>query len=108
MWLDPITAFGIISIPMLVSNLATVIGFFIATYFALKYTELFYGGRPKPKCWLLIVAGLSIITISELSQFLISYRTNPTVLEAMVILTTYSIGVLLIAIGSALLLREAL
>lgn len=106
MWLDPFTVFGAISTPMLVSNLATVIGFFLATYFALKYTKLFYEGRPKPKSWLLIVGGLSFITISEIAQFLILYRINPIVLEAMIILITQSIGILLIACGSLLLSRE--
>ncbi|MFQ6055791.1 MAG: hypothetical protein ACE5J3_07400 [Methanosarcinales archaeon] len=106
MWSDPLTVFGSLSIPLLVSNFLTLLGFILAAFFALKYTQLFYEGRPKPKSWILIVAGLLAISISEIGQFLMPYRINPLIIEAIFTLITHSTGIILIVAGCYLLYKE--
>lgn len=109
MWADPFTIFGAISIPMFASNILTVLGFFLAAFFALGYTRKFYEGRKGPLNWILIVSGLSVLVASETFQFIILYRV-----EAQEIIYLYNIisvllqniGVILIALGSVLLLKE--
>lgn len=102
---NPLTALGELSIPFLISNLITLLGFFIAAYLAIKYTQKFYGGRPKPNSWVFIVAGLIIISLSEIGQFLLSYISSPSILEGVVTLVTFDGGIVLIVLGSYLLYR---
>lgn len=106
MWANPLTAIGTMSIPFLISNFATFLGFMLATYFTISYTKKFYEGRDKPASWTLIMAGLASFCISEFGQFLLPYRINPFAIEALVILIAQSSGVLMIAVGSYLLLKE--
>src|SRR3989344_8985159 len=87
MWLDPLTFLGILSIPFLVSNLATVAGFLLSAIFAWKYTVIFYEGRDKPMSWGMIIAGLSTFCLSELGQFLVPYRVYTTEFEFVAINT---------------------
>jgi len=108
MWINPLTMLGAMSIPFFVSNFATFLGFVLATYFSITYTKKFYEGRGKPSSWTLIVAGLAAFCISEFGQFLLPYRSNPFVFEALIILIAQSAGVLMIAIGSYLLLKEVI
>lgn len=106
MWNDPFSVFGLLSVPILVSNLITLLGFFLATYFAIRYTIAFYGGREKPKSWVMIVIGMTIISIAELGQFTLPYVQNPTLIEGVFGLITQDIGIAMIALGCFLLFRE--
>lgn len=108
MWANPLIVIGSMSIPFLISNFATFLGFVLATYFALMYTKKFYEGRDKPASWVLIVAGLASFCVSEIGQFLLPYRISPLVIEAIIILIAQSSGVLMIAVGSYLLLKEVI
>lgn len=108
MWANPLTVVGPMSIPFLLSNFATFLGFILATYFAMLYTKKFYEGRDKPISWTLIVAGLASFCVSEFGQFLLPYRVNPFALEAIIILIAQSSGVLMIAVGSYMLLKEVI
>lgn len=109
MWADPLTTFGNLSIPLLISNSLTLIGFIIATYFALKYTRKFYEGRPMPKSWLLIIIGLIFLIGSEATQFLIPYRIDPVTTILFInslAITAQDIGIFLIVFGCFFLYRE--
>jgi len=103
---NPLNAFGEMSISILISNFITLCGFILATWFAARYTDIFYEGRPKPKSWLFIIAGLLSLSISETGQFLLPYRINPMILEATFILIAQGLGAVLITIGCYLLSRE--
>ena len=103
---NPLTAFGEMSIPILISNFITLIGFLFATWFAARYTDIFYGGRPKPKSWLFIISGLLSLSLSEIGQFLLPYRINPMIIEGAFVLIAQSLGAILITIGCYLLSRE--
>lgn len=106
MWNDPFSVFGLLSIPILVSNLITLLGFFLAAYFAIKYTRTFYEGREKPKSWVMIVIGLIVISIAELSQFLLPYIQSPTLIEGIFGLIAQDMGIVVIVLGCFLLFRE--
>ena len=108
MWGNPLTLLGAMSIPFFVSNFATFLGFVLATYFSIAYVKKFYEGREKRPSWILIVAGLASFCISEFGQFILPYRINPFVAEALIILIAQSSGVLMIAIGAYLLLKEVI
>ena len=107
---DPLTIFGEMSIPLLISNLATLIGFLLATYFAADYTEKFYGERPKPKSWIFIIAGLVSICIAEVGEFLSPYIFSSLDFTALliqsIILSAQAVGVILIVGGCFLLSKE--
>lgn len=107
---DPLTIFGEMSIPLLISNFATLIGFLLATYFATDYTEKFYEGRPKPRSWIFIIAGLVSICIAEVGEFLSPYLFSSldfiALLLQSIILSAQAIGVILIAGGCLLLSKE--
>lgn len=107
---DPLTVFGEMSIPLLISNLATLIGFLLATYFAADYTEKFYGKRPKPRSWVFIIAGLVSVSIAEVGEFLSPYLFSSldfiVLLIQSTILSAQGIGVILIAAGCLLLSKE--
>ena len=106
MWNDPFSVFGSMSIPLLVSNLITLLGFFLAAYFAIKYTKSFYGRREKPKSWIAIVIGLVVISIAELGQFLLPYIENPTIFEGAFALLAQDVGIVMIVLGCYLLFKE--
>jgi len=108
MFADPLTILGVMSIPFLISNFATFLGFVLATYFSILYTRKFYEGRGKPNSWVLIITGLGAFCISEFGQFLLPYRTNPVAMEALIILIVQNIGVIMIAVGAYLLLKEVI
>jgi len=103
---NPLNTFGEMSIPILISNFITLCGFILATWFAARYTDILYGGRPKPKSWLLIINGLLSLSIAETGQFLLPYRINPMIIEATLILISQGFGAILITIGCYLLSRE--
>ncbi len=100
-----LTAFGNLSVPFLISNLLTLSGFFIATFLALRYTQSFYGGRPKPNSWILIVAGLVSISLSEIGQFLLSYLPTPSFIEGALTLISFDMGITMIVLGTYLLYK---
>ena len=108
MWENPLTFFDYLSVPFLVSNFAVLSGFFLSALFAWSYTKGFYEGREKPKSWLLIVAGLTAMVLSETGQFLLPYRVSPPVEIVTAILMVQNIGVIFIATGCYLLFRETL
>ena len=103
---DPFTAFGGLSIPLLISDLITVAGFLLATWFAIRYTTLFYERRPLPRSWQSIIAGFVSLSIGEVGGFLIGYRVSPTYFEGASILGATLLGVALIAAGCVQLSRE--
>ncbi len=100
-----LTAFGNLSVPFLMSNFLTLLGFFVAAYLAIKYTKIFYGGRGAPNSWRFIVAGLLSISISEVGQFLLSYVSSPSQIEGAMTLITFDVGIVLIVWGTYLLYR---
>jgi len=108
MFADPLTAIGSMSIPFLISNLGTFIGFVMAAYFAIKYTFNFYEGRPKPLSWTLIITGLCSLCISELIQFMMPYRTNVMEIELLINLVAQNFGIMLIVFGCYLIWREVI
>jgi len=103
---DVFTAFGTLSMPFLISNLITVLGFLIATWLAIRYTSLFYEGRPLPKSWFSIITGFVSLSFGEVGQFLIGYRDFPTIFEGATVLGATLLGVTLIAVGCFHLSRE--
>jgi len=105
MWENPLIVFGNLSIPFLLSNFLTLLGFFVAAFFALMYTKKFYEGRGAPNSWRFVVAGLLSISISELGQFLLSYITDPSQMVGAMILITFDVGISLMVYGSYLLYR---
>lgn len=105
---DPFTAFGSMSIPFFISNLATFAGFLLATYFALKYTMKFYEGRPKPLSWELIITGLTALCISEFIQFFMPYRISMSDWELILNLVAQNFGILLIVVGCYLIWKEVI
>lgn len=108
MFTDPLTAIGVMSIPFLISNLGTFVGFILATYFAFRYTFSFYEGRPKPLSWTLIITGLCSLCVSEMIQFFLPYRINPTGIEIAIGLIAQNFGTLLIVVGCYLIWREVI
>ncbi len=109
MWVDPITAFGDFSVPLLISNLATLLGFVLAAFFALKYTNNFYEGRATPKSWFFIILGLSIVVISETLQVLLLYTVEPLSLLRSynaIALVIQDIAMIMIVLGCLFLFRE--
>ncbi len=106
MFTDPLTIMGAMSIPFLVSNFATFIGFLLATFFSMKYTAQFYEGRARPMSWGLILGGLMFFCVSEFGQFLLPYRLDPSFAEALLILVSQDLGVIMIAAGAYLLYKE--
>ena len=106
MWLDPFTILGAISIPFFISNILTLIGFLFATYFSVTYVLRFFEARTKPLSWVMIVGGLGSFCISEIGQFLMPYRADPGVIEAMIILIAQNFGIIMIAVGTIMLFRE--
>ena len=106
MWIDPFLALGAISLPFFISNLLTFIGFLLATYFSFTYVAHFFEDRAKPMSWVMIVGGLTAFCFSELGQFLLPYRINPGVAEAVYVLAAQNIGIIMIVIGTIMLFRE--
>ncbi len=106
MWVNPLTIMGAMSIPFLASNIATFIGFLLATFFTLSYTKIFYEGRQKPMSWVFIISGLAAFCISELGQLLLPYRVAPMAIEAMIVLIAQNSGAILIAAGAYMLFKE--
>lgn len=105
MWENPLIVFGNLSIPFLVSNFLTLLGFFVAAYFAIKYTKIFYEGRGAPNSWRFIVAGLLSVSISEIGQFLLPYTINPSQIAGAMTLITFDVGIVLIVWGTFLLYK---
>lgn len=111
MWVDPLVAFGDMSIPILISNAATLIGFFLASFFALKYTHKFYEGRPTPKSWFMIILGLSVLVVSEALQFIITYIEEvATLLQFynIVAISIQDIGIVVVLLGTFFLFKEVI
>ncbi|MDD5416851.1 MAG: hypothetical protein PHU12_02635 [Candidatus Aenigmarchaeota archaeon] len=108
MWINPLSVLGMLSIPFLISNLATFVGFLMATYYSITYTNKFYEGRQRPLSWILIVSGLASFCVSEFGQFLMPYRLNLSVLESIIILIAQNFGVIAIAVGCFLLYKEVM
>ena len=106
MWLNPFLALGAISLPFFISNLLTFIGFLLATYFSFTYVIRFFESRPKPMSWVMIVSGLAAFCFSEFGQFLLPYRVDPAVAEAVYVLAAQNIGIIMIAIGTIMMFRE--
>ena len=106
MWIDPFLALGFISLPFFVSNLLTFIGFIFATYFSLTYVTRFFEDKAKPMSWVMIVSGLTAFCFSELGQFLLPYRLNPSIAEAVYVLAAQNIGIIMIVIGTIMMFRE--
>ncbi|MCD6476638.1 MAG: hypothetical protein J7K26_00525 [Candidatus Aenigmarchaeota archaeon] len=107
MWLNPLSVFGILSIPIFISNLLTVILFLCASLFTFIYTIKFYENRKKPKRWFALIFGLLIICISEFGQFLLPYMIQPAEDIFRLILLFQNIGIMLIAIFSVILFLGA-
>jgi uncharacterized membrane protein len=105
MWENPLTVFGNLSIPFLLSNFLTLLGFFVAAYLAIRYTKIFYEGRGAPNSWRFIVAGLLSVSISEIGQFLLSYISIPSQIEGAMTLITFDVGIVLVVWGTYLLYR---
>ena len=105
MWADPFTAFGTMSIPFLASNLITFLLFVAVTILGIVFTFKYYEGRSTPMKWILIIIGFSAISLSELGQFLIPYRVEPTYMEFLIILLIQSIGIILLALGCFMIYR---
>ncbi len=103
---DPLTAFGSLSVPFFISNIITLLGFLLATWFAIKYTNIFYEGRPLPKSWFLIITGFIALSLGEIGGFYIAYRDTPIITEGASILGATMLGVTLIAVGCYQLSRE--
>ena len=103
---DPFTAYGFLSTPLFVSNALTLLGFFLAAYLAIKYTQNFYERREKPRSWVMIVFGLIFIVVAELMQFLLPYRIDPTLWENIFVLIAQNAGIILIAGGAYSLSKE--
>lgn len=106
MWADPFMVFGEMSIPIFISNLVTLLIFILATYFAYRYTESFYEGRPMTFSWMFIIIGLFAISLSEIGQFLIPYIVSPSIVEGVLILMVQSVAIVLIAAGCFMLYKE--
>lgn len=108
MFTDPLTAYGAMSIPFLISNFGTFLAFLLAAFFALKYTLAFYEGRPKPLSWTLIITGLGVLCISEFIQFLMPYMITVGRIETLVNLLSQNFGLLLIVAGTYLIWKEVI
>lgn len=107
MFINPLDAFGALSIPLFLSNILTVILFLSAAIFALIYTMIFYEGRRKPKRWMFLIIGLLAICLSEFGQFLIPYIVEPSPSLFSMILYTQNIGIILITAGCLILYKGA-
>ena len=103
---DPLTAFYDISVPFLLSNIITLLGFLIATWFAIRYTRIFYEGRPLGRSWSSIIYGLISLSMSETLGLFLTYRIQPTIFEGATVLGAQILGVALIALGCYSLSRE--
>ena len=108
MFTDPLTAYGGMSIPFLLSNFGTFLAFLLAAYFALKYTLTFYEGRPKPLSWTLIITGLGVLCISEFIQFIMPYMITVGRMETLVNLMAQNFGLLSIVAGTYLIWKEVI
>jgi len=106
MWIDPLTALGVLSIPFLVSNSLTFFFFVLAAFFSWEYTKEFYGDRKKPISWILMLLGLSIICLSEFGQTIMPYNINPSGTFIWSVLIIQSAGMLLLAVGALMLYVE--
>jgi hypothetical protein len=105
-WRDPLTAFGLLSAPLLFDNLLSIIGFMLAAWFCLHYTLKFYEGRPKPPSWLLIVAGLLVTGVSEIGQAFLLYQVSPGMIEPLIILLANIASGIAIVTGCYFLFKE--
>ena len=103
---NPLTALLNLSIPFLVSNIITLAGFLLATFFAIRYTRIFYEGRPLGRSWASIIYGLIVLSSAETGELLLNYRISPTFYEGALILGAQMVGIMLIAFGCYNLSKE--
>ena len=84
---------------------------FSASALALRYTHTFYGDRPVPRSWLLIMLGLlgnAIAEAGELGVFgeVVFTHTIPGIPEGMIELAAHAVAGIALAAGAYMLWKE--
>ena len=108
-FVNPLDVLGFLALPLLVSNLLLVFGFALSAYFAWKYTQTFYGDRPKPKSWKFLILALLLMSFSEIGATLLFYTIGPKiflVIFTLVLIIARIFAGIFIILGSWLLYKE--
>ncbi|MBU5557897.1 MAG: hypothetical protein QW751_02260 [Candidatus Aenigmatarchaeota archaeon] len=84
---------------------------FVSSALALRYTHVFYGDRPVPRSWIMILVGLLANAIAEAGELgvfgeALFWHTIPGIPEGMVELAAHAIAGIMLAIGAYMLYKE--
>jgi len=96
---------------IVITSLIALVLFFLSSGSALSYTKTFYGDRPVPRSWLLIVMGIVINAIAEAGELgvfveVIFWNIIPGIPEGMIELAAHAIAGIILAIGGYMLWKE--
>jgi hypothetical protein len=98
--------FGWLSWPIIISTALTVILLAIAGYLGLRYTHKFYGDRPTPRSWILIVVALLAFFVAELGEFSVLLHVLPGYFEAIIELSAHAAAGIAMMLGCYCLYKE--
>ncbi len=104
-------AIGLLEWYIIGSSLTCVVFLFVSAALALRYTHIFYGDRPVPRSWMLIMLGLLANALAEAGELgvfgeAVFLGTIPGIPEGMVELAAHAIGGIALAAGAYMLWKE--
>lgn len=96
---------------IMVTSVASVILLFLTNFSSLKYTRTFYGDRPIPRSWVLIMIGLLGNAIAESGELwgyadVALKQMIPSLSVGMIGLVAHMIAGISLAIGAYMLWKE--
>lgn len=102
---------GLLNWLIIVTSFIGVMFLFAAAGFAIRYTKTFYGDRPVPRSWMLIVIGLLANAIAETGELgvfgeVLLLNTMPGIPEGMIELAAHAIGGIALGAGAYMLWKE--
>jgi hypothetical protein len=96
---------------IIASSALAVALLFMACWFALRYTSAFYGPRPAPKSWLLIMVSLLALAIAEAGELFVFIevailRTLPGIPVGVLELGAHTVAGIALLLGAYWLYKE--
>lgn len=104
-------ALGLLESYIIGSSLVGVVLLFLSAALGLRYTHTFYGDRPVPRSWMLILLGLLANAAAEAGQLgvfgeAVFQHAIPGIPEGMVELAAHSVAGIALAAGAYMLYKE--
>jgi len=98
--------FGWLAYPIAISTTITILLLGVAVFFAFKYTLAFYGDRPTPKSWILIITALVSIVLAETGEFFVLLNITPGIIDGSIDLSAHIAAGVTMTLGCYYLYKE--